>query len=39
MITQRVQVYDKYDYTTSTKGHNDVCDKDDGKGLAEGVGR
>lgn len=47
-ITQWVQVNNKYDYTistkshdymTSTKSHNNVWGIDNGKSLADGVGR
>ena len=38
-ITQQVQVHDEYNYTTSLKGQDYVYGIDDGKGLADRVGR
>ena len=38
-ITRRVRLYDEYEYTTSSKDHDYVYGIDDGKGLADGVGR
>ena len=39
MIKYQAQVYNKYDYTLSMKGPDYVFSREDGKGLAENVGR
>ena len=38
-ITRRVRFHDEYNYTASSEGHDYVYGIDDGKGLADGVGR
>ena len=36
---KRSRLPDKYDFTASSEGHDYVYGIDDGKGLADGVGR
>ena len=38
-VTRRIRVHDKYDSMTSLKGHDYIYGIDDGKGLADSVGR